>query len=166
MPAKFKIILNILPFLLSFYLCTSAVAKNVESKEMELEAKKAYSSGKYQLALSIWSNLLQQSDLKTVEKANIYTNLGALYQQLGKSGLAVSNWLSAIALSRHGQDKQSRHLLAGALVDKAQAHNTLGQTDFSIPLLQEGINIASQENFRLIIAFGYQALGNAALVSA
>lgn len=149
---------------MSSYFSASVGANPVVTSEMELKAKKAYSAGKYQQAMSIWSNLLQQPDLEAAKKADIYSNQAALYRQIGQPGSAISTWHEAEAIYRQGKDKQSLQLLAAVLVDKAQAHNALGQTDFSVPLLQEANKIASQENLTQTKAVGHQALGNAHVI--
>ena len=160
MPGKPKVIPTILPLLLSFF-SVSVDANPVGMGKMELEATKAYRTGEYQQAISIWSDILRQPDLETAKKAEIYSNQAALYRQIGQPGTAISTWQKAIAIYRQSQDKQSRRLLAAVLVDKAQAHNALGQTDFSVPLSREAIEIASRDNLTEIEAVGHQALGNA-----
>ena len=169
MLGKLRVFSAILPLLLSFYFHNYADANSITIRKMEHEAKEAYSNRKYQQALSIWSNLLQQPEVDSVNKAGIYSDRAALYRQIGQSGKAISTWQKAIAIYRQSQDKRSQYLLAAVLVDKAQAHNVLGQTDFSIPLLQEAISIAKQENIieiepdgsRVVEAVAHQALGNA-----
>ena len=160
MPGKPKVIQTILPLLLSFF-SVSVDANPVGMGKMELEATKAYRTGEYQQAISIWSDILRQPDLETAKKAEIYSNQAALYRQIGQPGAAISTWHKAIAILRQSRDKQSRRLLAAVLVDKAQAHNALGQTDFSVPLSREAIEIASRDNLTEIEAVGHQALGNA-----
>ena len=169
MLGKLRVIPAILPLLLSFYFHNSVDANLITTRKMEREAKKAYSNGKYQQALFIWSNLLQQPDVDSASKADIYSNQAALYRQIGQSGKAISTWQKAIAIYRQSQDKRSQYLLAAVLVDKAQAHNDLGQTDFSIPLLREASTIARSRNLieieplgRFVVeAVAHQALGNA-----
>jgi CHAT domain-containing protein len=161
MLGKLQVIRAILPFLLSFYFTASVDANPVVTSEMELKAKRAYQAGNYQKAVSLWSNILQQPDLKTATRANIYSNQAALYRQIGQPEKAILAWQKAIALYRQEKGERSQRLLAEVLVDQAQVHNALGQTDFSVPLLQEAIKIASQENLTEIEAIGYQASGNA-----
>ena len=160
MPGKPKVIPTILPLLLSFF-AVSVDANPVGMEKMELEATKAYRAGEYQQAISIWSDILRQPDLETAKKAEIYSNQAALYRQIGQPGTAIPTWHQAIAIYRQSRDKRSRRLLAAVLVDKAQAHNALGQTDFSVPLSREAIEIANQDNLTEIEAVGHQALGNA-----
>ena len=160
-----QLIFKILPFLLSIYLSSAAVANPVATSKMELEATKANLAGKYQQAISIWTKLLQQPELKTDTKANIYTNLAALYQQIGRAGKAISTWHQAISIYRQQENQKYRALLAAVLVDKAQAHNSLGQTDFSRTLLTEAIEIAQQENLTEIEAVGNQAMGNVRFIA-
>ena len=161
MLGKLRVLLAISPLLLSFYFHNSADANPIKTRKMQREAKSAYFSGKYRQALFIWSNILQQSDINLATQAVVYNNQAALYRQIGQPGKAISTWQKAIAIYRQSPPKRSPYLLAAVLVDKAQAHNDLGQTDFSILLLQEAISIARQKKLTEIQAVGHQALGNA-----
>ena len=157
-----------LTLLVICYLSSPAVANPATTSRLKLDAANAYHAGKYQQARSIWKSLLQQPELKPAHLAEIYSLLAALSQQLGQPRKAVSFWQQAIAIYRSpsntGQTK-SPYLLATVLVEKAQAHNSLHQTAFSRTLLREAINIAQQEDYTLIEATAYQALGNAQTIA-
>ena len=137
---KLKISFITLLILIACSPLNPAVANPIAISKLKLEAKNAYDAGKYQQALSLWTRLLQHQDLKADLKADIHSNLAALYRQIGKPGKAISSWQNAIAIyrqSKNPHDLKHQYLLAAVLIDRAQTHNSLRQPDFSLPLLEE-----------------------------
>ena len=132
--------------------------------ELESTAVKAYQNGKYQKSISIWSNILKHQKISPSTKAEIYCHIAATYRKIGMTSKAISYWQNAISIYRDSKKSESLRLLTTVLLDKAQGHNALGQIQYSRPLLEEAISIATLETFTELEAVGYQALGNARVI--
>jgi len=162
MLGKIKSVLIIFPILLSFSSQDLVNAGNQATiASMEKNAKIAYQFRRYRQAELIWLNLLKEKDLPTGKKSKIFTNLASVYRLNNQPNKEIEMLTKAITAYRQNKEDKSQYLLAAALVDRAQVHNNLSQTDISVSLLREAAKIARQENAREIEAVAYQGLGNA-----
>jgi tetratricopeptide (TPR) repeat protein len=121
------------------------------------KAKIAYNSGNYQKAIDIWLKILQSSSIDSKSLAQIYCNLASVYRQTGELGKAIRAWQKAIDIYEEESDEI---MLARSLTDQAIALTQLGQTRFSLPLLDKALTIAKQRKLERVEIFALLALGN------
>ena len=135
-----------------------------QTLELKYKAKKAYQNGEYNESLSIWSKLLKEQKLNPNNKAKIHCYIAETYNKIGLLSKAINHWQDAIIIYRESKRPESLKLLTQVILDKAQAHNVLGQTQNSKILLEEAIYLANREKYTELEAKIYQTLGNNFLI--
>lgn len=105
--------------------------------------------------IEFWEAALK--DASGASKANIYTKLASAYQRVGRTSEAIAAWQEAAKIyERSGE----RIKLAEVIVDRAQAHNSLGQFTKAIPLLKDAIALSKIDESKKILATAWGVLGN------
>ena len=139
------------------------IAEEVPSKLNVLlsRANKAYISGDYQEAISIWLKIVTKRESESNQLATVYSNLASVYWQTGKPGKAVRYWQKSLEIYRKIGTNKSHEKIAATLTDTASAYNDLGQPRFSISLLNEAISIVEDKKLVKVKSMAYLTLGNA-----
>ena len=142
---------------------TTIIAKEVSSTQPGINtlfdrAERAYLSGNYEEAISLWSKIITEPKVKSQQLAAVYANLASLFWQKGNPGEAIPYWQKAIAIYRKDNSPAN---LAATLTDTARAYNDLGQPRFAIPLLAEALTISDRLKLIEVKNVAYLALGNA-----
>lgn len=122
---------------------------------------KAFLSGNYQEAITIWLKIINKPELDLNQLAAVYSNLASVYWHTGKPGKAVRYWQKSLEIYREQENDKSQSKLAATLIDTARAYNDLGQPRFSIPLVTEAISIAEDKELAKVKSMAYLTLGNA-----
>ncbi|MEM7758261.1 MAG: CHAT domain-containing protein, partial [Cyanobacteria bacterium P01_A01_bin.40] len=153
--------------LVSLFIPRSIIAKNVfpvqavKLNALFESADKAYISGNYQEAISIWSEMIERQKLDQNQLAIVSSNLASVYWHTGRAGKAVRSWQRAIEIYRATKNARYRDKLAATLIDTARAYNDLGQPRFSIPLVTEALSIVEDKELIKVKGMAYLTLGNA-----
>lgn len=129
-------------------------------KKIISQGAAAYSTGQYNLAITIWSKALNQN-LEEQNKSVINSYLATAYRQVGKVSKAINHWGKVIDIHRTKKNKEAQYLLAVALTDQAQAYTSLGQFRPAFHQLEEALNIAQNQDNKNIEAVIWGAIGNA-----
>ena len=156
----FKLSLNYLKLFIIFLFLI--IPTKVLSQSVNLEsAESAYISGNYSQALTIWKKLTEQ-ELEPEELAQVYSNIGSVYWEVGEPGKAVPAWEKSVSLYRKHLKKNSNiaNLFVANLIDLATAYNDLGQPIFSKSLLFEAIEVADKYLLNHLLPFIYFTKGN------
>ena len=125
------------------------------------QALRYYSEGRYSDAVAIWEGMTgKPTNLSLAQLAQLHSNLGAAYRQLGVIGSAITHWQKAVEYYQQiaGSDAAIRR--ARVLVDLASAYNANGQGKLSEPILVSAIEIAQKGGDRLLEAAALEVLGN------
>ena len=120
-----------------------------------------YSQGKYGKAVAIWESVVSKpTNLSFAQLAQLHSNLGVAYRQLGVIGSAIPHWLTAIEYYRQLAGSDNAIHQARVLVDLASAYNANGQGKLSLPILVSAIDIAHKRGDRFLEAAAFGVLGN------
>ena len=156
----------ILLVLIPLFIPTVLIAEEISSSQSQLNvllnrAQRAYISGNYTEAISIWLKIVRQTEQKSNQLASVHDNLASVYWHTGNPGAAVQHWQKSLAIEREQKTAQSPEKLAATLTDTARAYNDLGQPRFSIPLLTEALSLAEKQELTKVKSVAYLTLGNA-----
>lgn len=152
---------------ISLFLPRSIIAKNTSSIQpiklntLFKNANKAYISGNYREAISIWSKMIDKEELDQNQLAIVYSNLASVYWHTGNPGKAVKHWQKSLEIYRETETDRSQAKLTATLIDTARAYNDLGQPRFSILMVTEAISIAEDKKLAKVKGMAYLTLGNA-----
>lgn len=121
------------------------------------QAQNYYLNGQFQQAISLLENLLTTSE--GIEQATIQCYLAASYRESGQLNKAIKNWKAALEIYQNQGDPAFQPQLIAVLIDLGQTYNALGQFRQAIPLLEEAIKLAENDQELKIQAIAWDILG-------
>lgn len=127
------------------------------------QAQNYYLNGQFQQAISLLENLLATSE--GIEKVTIQCYLAASYRETGQLNKAIKNWKAALEIYRNQNSQSLQPQLIAVLIDLGQTYNALGQFRRAIPLLEEAIKLAENNQELKTQAIAWDILGTSHTLS-
>ncbi|WP_206818116.1 lipopolysaccharide assembly protein LapB, partial [Chroococcus sp. FPU101] len=127
------------------------------------QAQNYYLKGQFQQAISLLENLLTTSE--GIDQATIQCYLAASYRESGQLNKAIKNWKAALEIYRNQNSQALQPQLIAVLSDLGQTYNALGQFRRAIPLLEEAIKLAENNQELKTQAIAWDILGTSHTLS-
>lgn len=127
------------------------------------QAQNYYLTGQFQQAISLLENLLASSG--NIDRAILHCYLAASYRESGQLNKAIKNWKAALEIYRNQKEQASQPQLMAVLIDLGQTYNALGQFKRTIPLIEEAIKLAKNNQELKTQAIAWDVLGTSQTLS-